>query len=697
MSLEALLEPRSVAVVGVGRRVGGIGRTVFDALLAGGFTGEVWPVNPKASDIAGRTCYPDIASLPAVPDLVVIAVPAAAVPSVMQECATAKTPAAAVISAGFKESGPEGGALERQVAGIARDAGVRLLGPNCLGLMIPASRLNASFAGAMVPQGRIAVVTQSGALGTAILDWARARGGLAGFVSLGNRADLTETDLITAFAERPEVGVVSGYLESVADGATFVERIRRVSAKLPVLLLKAGSSEAGARAVSSHTGSLAGSDAAYDAAFHAAGVIRARDIEHLFDASEAFAQQPIPVGQGLVILTNAGGPAVMATDACERQHVALASLEAATIDALRAALPPAAALYNPVDILGDADPARYEAALRILLADPGVTSVLTLLTPQQTTAPDAVAEIVARLATGSGRTMLAAFMGEDAVERARVRLASSGVPAYRYPEQAVDALAAMHEYAAIRRRVPGTLPHFDVDRATVAAIIAAARAAHRAFLLDEEVFKVAAAYGLPLSPGAVARRRADAVRIASDIGYPVALKVSSPDILHKTDVGGVAVGIKNEAELSAAWDGVLDRAHRRMPDAQIWGALVQKMAPAGIEVVVGLERDATFGPLLMFGSGGVLVEVLRDVAFRLAPLDRTEALRMIEQTRAYTLLRGARGAEAADLDAVVDVLTRISALATDFPEIVELDVNPLIVGARGAGAVAADIRIGIGG
>ena len=697
MKLDVLLEPRSVAVVGVGRRVGGIGRAVFQALISGGFTGPLWPINPKAADIDGRPCFPDVASLPGVPDLCVIAVPAAGVPGVMTECAAAKVPAAVVISAGFKESGPEGGALEREVGRIARAGGVRVLGPNCLGLMVPSSHLNASFAGDMVPEGRIAVVTQSGALGTAILDWARARGGLAGFVSLGNRADLTETDFIDAFADKPEVTVIAGYLESVADGATFVERIREVTAKMPVLLLKAGSSEAGARAVSSHTGSLAGSDAAYDAAFHAAGVIRATDIEHLFDASEAFSLQPLPAGPGLVILTNAGGPAVMATDACERQHVALASLEDATVEALRVALPPAAAVYNPVDILGDAEPARYEAALRILLADPGVTSILVLLTPQQTTLPIEVADIVARLSKGSDRTTLASFLGEDAVEPARAKLAAAGVPAYRYPEQAVDALASMHAYRAIRSRVAAIARPIEADRETVRAVIAEARAARRAFLLDVEVFKVAAAYGIPLAPGSVARRRSDAVRIATQIGYPVALKVSSPDILHKTDVGGVAVGIADEAQLTAAWDSVLDHAHRRMPDAQIWGALVQKMSPPGVEVVIGMERDATFGPLVMFGSGGILVEVLHDVAFRLAPLDGTEALRMIEQTRAHTLLRGARGAEPADIDAVVDVLTRISALAIDFPEIVELDVNPLIVGARGAGAVAADIRIGIGG
>jgi len=696
VSLDFLLAPHSIAVVGVGREPGGVGRTIFDAIRAAGFTGPVWPVNPSATEIDGVPAVPDVASIPQTPELAVIAVPAVAVPAVVEACGVAGVKGVVVVSAGFKESGAEGGALEREIAGIARGHGMRLLGPNCLGLIVPGSDLNASFAGRSVPAGHIAVVTQSGALGTAILDWARDRGGLAGFVSLGNRADLTETDFAEAFAARPDVSIIAGYLESITDGARFIATVGEVTRHVPVVLLKAGSSEAGARAVSSHTGSLAGSDAAYDAAFLAAGVLRARDAEQLFGISEAFAHQPLPAAPGVAILTNAGGPAVMATDACERLGVALTSLEPDTIAELRAALPAAAAVYNPIDLLGDAGADRYEAALRILAKDPGVNTVLVLLTPQQTTDPEAVAAVIAAASDGS-RTVLAVFMGEDTVEPARRQLAAAGVPAYRYPEQAVDALSAMERYRAIRLRpVAGPEP-VTADRDAVRRVIDAARAAQRPFLLDHEVADVAAAYGIPMPAAEVARHRSDAAAIASRLGYPVALKISSPDILHKTDIGGVALGIADEPALLRAWDDVLDRVHRRMPDAQVWGALVQKMAPAGTEVVVGVDRDATFGPLVMFGLGGVYVEVLHDVAFRLAPLDRAEALRMIQQTRAYALLRGARGAEPADIDAVIDVLLRVSALATDFPEIVELDVNPLMVGRRGTGAVAADIRIGIGG
>ena len=697
MTLEFLLAPRAVAVIGAGRKPGGIGRTVFEMLLAGGFTGDVWPVNREAAQIAGREAFASVGSLPAVPDLAVIAVPAASVADAVESCGVAGVAAVVVLSAGFKETGAEGGALERRVAQIARTHGMRLLGPNCLGLMVPGSRLNASFAGPMVPEGGIAVITQSGALGTAILDWARGRGGLSGFVSLGNRADISESDLLTAFAERPETKVIAGYLESVVDGQRFVEAAHPVTKKLPVVLLKAGVSDAGARAVSSHTGSLAGSDAAYEAAFAAAGIVRVPDTERLFGVSEAFADQPLPAAPGVVIVTNAGGPAVMATDACERTGVTLATLEPATVEALRAVLPVASALYNPVDLLGDAGPERYAQALRILADDPGVNSFLVLLTPQQTTRPDEAAEAIIEAAHASGRTTLAVLMGEDAVEPARRALAAASVPAYRYPEIAVDALAAMERYVAMRPLPLVVAPVIDADREAVDAVFERTRAASRHFLLEDDAALVASAYGIARPAGSLARDRSAALRIANEVGYPVALKVASPDILHKSDIGGVALGVADDAALSRAWDDVLDRTHRRMPDAAVWGAMVQKMVPPGFEVIVGMERDPTFGPLLMFGLGGIYVEVLHDVAFRLAPLDRAEARRMIDQTRGAALLKGARGADASDIDAITDVLVRIAALATDFPEIVELDINPLVVGRRGGGALAADIRIGIGG
>jgi acetate---CoA ligase (ADP-forming) len=697
VTLGFLLAPRSVAVIGVGRGPGGVGREIFDALLDGGFEGDVWPVNPQALEIAGHVAYKDIAALPGVPDLAIVAVPAAVVPDVIDACGEAGVPGAIVITAGFKETGPAGGALQRRIAESARSFGMRLLGPNCLGLIVPGNHLNASFAGPMVPAGSIGVITQSGALGTAILDWARGRGGLSGFVSLGNRADLSEADLLDAFAALPGTGVIAGYVESVVDGQRFVRVAREVTRRIPVVLLKAGRSEAGARAVSSHTGSLAGSDAAYDAAFLAAGILRAKDTEQLFGMAEAFAHQPLPKGPGVAIVTNAGGPAVMATDACERLGVSLASFDAGTIEALRGVLPEASAFYNPVDLLGDAGPERYAAALRILARDPGVHSLLVMLTPQTPTRPEEAARVIATVAAETGCTTLACFMGEDAVEPARRALAAAGVPAFRYPEPAVDALDALQRYRSLAQRPPVSPAAVDADRATVRRILDEAAAAHRPFVLEEQAFAIARAYGIATPRGRVARSRADAVRAANEIGYPVALKISSPDILHKTDIGGVELRIVDDRALSRAWDEILDRAQRRMPDAAVWGVFVQEMVRPGVEAIVGAERDPAFGPLVMFGLGGVFVEVLRDVVFRLAPLDTSEAEAMIQETKAYGLLRGIRGAGPADIASIADVLVRVSALVTDFPEIVELDINPLVVAQRDQGSVAADIRIGIGG
>lgn len=698
MGLEALLDPRAVAVVGVGRGTGGVGRAVFDNLRAGGFEGPVWPVNPSAAEIEGVPCFPDVAALPGVPDLVVVAVPAEAVGAVIDECGAAGVAAAVVISAGFKESGPAGAALERDLVERAARGGVRLLGPNCLGLLRPHAKLNASFAVLMPPPGSLAVLSQSGALGTAVLDWARARGrGLAAFVSLGNRADVSEADLLEAFDADPATKVAAGYLESIVDGPRFVEVASRVTPRMPVVLLKAGGSEAGARAVSSHTGSLAGSDAAYDAAFRSAGVIRAGSMEDLFSLSEAFARQPVPAGPGVAILTNAGGPAVLATDACERAGVTLASLDRTTLDALRAALPPQAAVYNPIDVLGDAGAARFRDAARILAQDPGVRSLLVLLTPQAQTEAVETARAVAEVAAWSGVTTLACFMGEESVEAGRVELLAHDIPAYRYPERAVAALAGMERYRAYRDEPRHEAVPVEADRAAVRAILDEARAARQPFVTEERAAAIARAYGIATPRAALARDLPDARRIAAEVGYPVALKIASPDILHKTDIGGIELGIADEEALGRAWEAIVDRAHRRMPDAALWGAVVQEMVPPGRECIVGVNRDATFGPLLMFGLGGIFVEVLGDVTFSLCPVSRHDAAAMVAGIRANHLLRGARGQQAADVDAILDVLVRVSALASDFPEIVELDINPLIVADRGGGAVAADIRIGIGG
>lgn len=695
--LEGFFEPGSITVVGVAREEGKVGHFVFDNLREGGFAGPVYPVNPKAREIHGIRCYPSVTDLPETPDLAVIVVPAGAVPDVVDECAAKGISSVIVISAGFKESGPEGGALEREVLARARSGGIRVLGPNCLGLIASRARVNASFAAGMPPSGGIAFMSQSGALGTAVLDWAAGGGiGLSHFVSLGNRADLSEIDLMQAWSADPDTRVIVGYLESVADGPGFLHQAPRTTASKPVIVVKSGRSDAGARAVSSHTGSLAGSDAAYDAAFRATGVIRAQDVQQVFDFAVGFSLQPLPSGP-LAILTNAGGPAVMATDACDAAGVELASLENDTIDALRAALPPAAALYNPVDILGDAGPDRYALALDALYGDPGVGAVLCLLTPQAMTDAAGTARILVERASAAEKTTLACFMGHERVEEALAILRQAGIPGYAFPERAIATLGAMQGYRHHLDRGVRPVSPVKADRDAVARIIERAKADRRSFITEESAARIAEAYGIPVARGTVARDFESAAAFATEVGYPVVAKVASPDILHKSDVGGIRAGIADESELAEAYDAILAKARAYMPDAVMLGMQIQEMVPAKREVIIGVDRDPTFGPLLMFGLGGIFVEVLKDVTFRMCPVDGASAREMMSEIRGFGLLRGARGQRAADLDAIADVIVRISALVTDFPEIIELDINPLMVGDTGQGAVAADIRIGIGG
>jgi len=686
-------------VIGAAREPGKVGHVVLANLLNGGFAGDIYPVNPRAPVILGLPSYESVSDAPKPVDLAVIAVPAPAVPDIITECAEAAIGAAIVISAGFTESGPAGAELQREVLARGRRGGVRILGPNCLGLISTHEKLNASFAGAMPPAGGIAFVSQSGALGTAILDRATDDGlGISHFVSVGNRADISEPDLLAALEEDPATTVIALYLESVRDGQLFLEAARSAVRTKPVIALKAGTSDSGARAVSSHTGSLAGSDVAYEAAFRHAGVIRARTVQDLFDFAAGFSQQPVLSEPGVAILTNAGGPAVMATDAADDEGVAMASFDSDTLARLRDVLPDAAALYNPVDVLGDAGPDRYRASLEALYADPGVRGVIVLLTPQAMTDAAAVARTVVDAASKSPHvTTLACFMGGPLVHEAQRILAAGAIPNYPTPERAVHTLAAMHQYVRASSAPALLLHETDEARQAVHATIKRAASEHRVFVTGQSAAEVVEAYGVRVPPGALAADRASALDTAARIGYPVALKIASSQILHKSDVGGLKVGIETPDELSRAYEQVLDRARAYAPDAVVEGVHVQRMAPAGRELIIGVDRDAVFGPLLMFGLGGIYVEVLRDVIFRLCPVDIREAERMITEIRSFGLLRGARGQPPADLAAVAHAISAVSALVLDFPEIIELDINPLIVGNEGEGVWAADVRIGIGG
>ncbi len=696
--LEGFFAPRGVAVVGASRDSAKVGGAVVANLLKAHFPGAIHPVNPHADEILGLRSYPSVLSVPDPVDLAIIVVPAQAAVAAVRDCASRGITSAIVISAGFRESGPGGAVLERELLAAARQGGVRILGPNCLGLIATGSRLNASFAPIMPASGGISFLSQSGALGTAILDWARGEGiGLAHFVSLGNKADISEVDLIRAWSDQTDTSVVVAYLEAVSDGCGFVEAVRDLTRRAPFIALTAGSSDAGAKAVSSHTGSLAGSRVAYEAAFQKAGAVHARTVQELFDLAEGFSRQPLPSGPGTVILTNAGGPAILATDVSVSEGLTLASLEPSTVTALREVLPSAASVYNPVDILGDAPAARFEAAARILADDPGVRSMIVILTPQAMTEPLETAEAVARVAGDSGITTLAVFMGDAMVASAEESLRANGVPNFGFPERAVSTLGAMQRYAYRRAHPPSAIRVIDGEVNVVRAAIDHAREARRTFITESSAARIAEAFGLRTPKSGLGRDLAEAKALAESIGFPVVMKIASPDVLHKSDIGGIVFDIRSPEEVETAYDSIMRRVLHRLPDATIWGVTLQEQLPPGREVIIGVNRDPAFGPILMFGLGGIYVEVLKDVSFRMCPVTPDEAREMIGEIRAHGLLRGARGESPADIEAIVDAICRVSALAVEFDDITELDINPLIVGERGSGAIAADIRIGIGG
>jgi len=695
--LESFFEPRSVAVIGASREPGKVGHDVLQNLVQHGFRGSIYPVNPKASEILGLPCYPSVREVPGEVDLAVVVVPARVTLQVIQDCAAKKVPAVIVISTGFKESGRQGAELERALVRTARQNGMRLLGPNCLGLINTAAALNASFAAGMPERGNIAFLSQSGAFGTAILDWAIGTSiGFSKFVSVGNKADVDETDLLEAIGADSDSSVILGYVESIQDGAAFMRVAREVSRKKPVVFMKSGGTSAGARAASSHTGALAGSDRAYDAAFRQSGVLRARQVADLFDWGLAFSCQGGIAGPNVAIVTNAGGPGIIATDAVERSTLRMASLGREAVDALHAALPPAANVYNPVDVLGDARAERYGTAIRIVLADPQVHGALIILTPQAMTEPLATARLIAEAASGTEKPVLACFMGGTRTAEAARYLLEHRVPCYEFPERAVAAMDALHRHRLWVDSSRGEAPHFeDVDRGKVEEAFRKMRSSGRLQLGEREAREVVAAYGFRVPRSRLVSGPEQAAQAAVELGLPVVMKIASPDILHKSDVGGVRVGLESEQEVEDAYLAMMERVRHRMPQAEVRGVLVQEMVRAQREVILGVTRDPQFGPMLMFGLGGIYVEALRDVSFRIAPLTREEAEAMVREIRSYALLRGVRGQPPADIRAITEGLLRLSQLATDFPEIVEVEINPLAVFPRGKGAMAVDARLAL--
>ncbi len=691
--LESLLTPQAVAVVGASRTPGKVGHDIVANLIESGYEGKIIPVNPSAEDILGLPCYKDLNSSPDKLDLSVIAVPVPLVRSAIEGSINAGARAICVITAGFKEVGQEGAALEKEIARICRERGARLLGPNCLGLINTHHKMNASFAAHMPLAGGISVLSQSGALCTAILDWAAGRHmGLAKLISIGNKADIDESDLLKALAADPETKVIVGYLESIGSGDQFIKVAESAAAKKPVVILKSGTTSSGVKAASSHTGSLAGADIAYGAAFKRSGVIRADNFESLFDAASALAMQPLPKGDRVAIITNAGGPGIMAADAVENAGMKVAALERSMATALKKKLPAAASVGNPIDVLGDADPERYAMALQAAQNDDSVDAIIVILTPQAMTDPLNTARAMVDCLANE-KPVLAAFMGGRDVLPGREELVAAGLPDYTSPERAVSALRAMCDYAAWRRRPPRVVTRFPVNRKRVERIIARHLRSGRTQVREVEAKEILDAYNFNVPEGALATDLEEAVDIAERIGYPVAMKVVSPDVIHKSDMGGVRLGLADADAVRDAFDLMMLRIKRNLPEARIDGAYVEQMAGRGREVILGMTRDPQFGPMLMFGLGGIFVEVMKDVTFHLAPITEEEAIQMLEGTRSYALLRGARGQSGVDLRAIATGLQRISQLVTDFPQIVELDINPFIVGQIGTDPVVADARM----
>jgi acetyl coenzyme A synthetase (ADP forming)-like protein len=692
---KAFFSPHSVAVIGAAREPHKLGYSVLQNILQYGFQGKVYPINPAASEIMELHCYPRVTDVPDAVELAIVVVPPAAVPQVISDCGQKGVRGVVVITAGFRETGPEGLKLENEMLALARRHGIKLLGPNCLGLIDTATSLNATFAAGMPTKGNIAFMSQSGALCQAILDWSQDSGiGFSKFISLGNKADINETDIMEVLKEDGATKVIIAYLEGVTEGERFRQVAAAVTRVKPLILVKAGGTASGARAASSHTGTLAGFDAAYDAVFKQTGVLRATSIENLFDFAFAFAYQPILQGNRLAIVTNAGGPGIMAADACERAGLRLASFTKETIDQLRAKLPATANLYNPVDVIGDAGPGRYDLALQAVLSDSNVDGALVLLTPQAVTNVDETAAVILKAATDSPKPIFASFMGGPAVAKGIRSLTLRGIPSYPFPERAVSSFTAMSHYRQWLERKPQPLESFKVDAQSARTALNEVKRLGRSLLSDMEARRVIEAYGLPTPDSRLATSADEAVSSAADIGYPVVMKIVSPDILHKTDIGGVRVGLESPEAVHSAYLEIVENAHRLMPQAQVLGVDIQTMA-SGREVILGVSRDPQFGSLLMFGLGGVYVEVLKDVSFRVAPITRLDAMDMIHEIRSYPLLAGVRGEKTSDIQAIVVCLLRLSQLVTDFPQIMELDINPLMVGEAGKGAIAVDCRMRI--
>lgn len=698
--LDAIFAPESIAVLGASTQKGKVGHDIFANILYGGYQGTLYPVNPTAKSILSVKCYKSVTSIPDLVDLAMIILPPRIALSAVEECIAKGVKGIVIVSAGFKEVGGEGLEIERKIQQMCQDAKIRLVGPNCLGVINPAPSvsLNASFSRRMPSHGNISFISQSGALCTAVLDFAADKGfGFSKFISIGNKADVDELDLLRYYHKDPHTDVVMIYMEELSRGAKeFISEVREMTSGInptPVIVIKSGTSDAGAAAAASHTGSLAGSDTIYDAIFEQSGIIRCRTVNELFDYAQALASKKVPKGDKIAIVTNAGGPGIIATDMSEHSGLKLAVFSDETVKELHKYLPPTANFHNPVDVIGDAARDRYENTLATVMSDPGVDSVLIILTPQSMTDAMGTAEAIVNIARRAVKPIVCAFMGVVDVSDGVKLLQQNKVPVYQFPESAARALGAL--YAQQRWLSRKILPQYPLEfDQTRADEIIKKHLDNGNYLLDEiDGGSLLKCYGFKTLNMELATTAEKAIEIADHIGYPVVMKIVSPQILHKSDAGGVKVAIKTDSDVRAAFEAIMKSASEYDSSAEIKGVLVQEMAKPGKEVILGASRHPGFGHAVMFGLGGIFVEVYKDVVFRMAPMGRNVVRRMVKSIKGYPILAGFRGEHKADIETLEKNLVSLRAMVDNHPVIKELDINPLFVHPDGDGTTVADIVI----
>ena len=698
MAESVVLSPKSIAVIGASDKRGSVGSTITSNIM-NGFKGKVYPVSPTRDKVFYKKAYKSVLDIPKPVDLAVIVIKNTLVAGVLEECGKKKVKGVVIITAGFKEVDENGAKMEQELKDIAKKYGIQVIGPNCLGVMNldPKTMMNSTFLKVTPKSGKIALVSQSGAICAALVEDASAQGiGFSAVVSMGNKAAMSEVDVLQMLANHKQTRVIVMYLEDMGDGQKFLKVCKHITKQLkkPVLVLKSGRSPEGAKAAMSHTGALMGSDEIYDALLKQSGAIRVDTMEELFDYATAFSKQPLPSKGGLVIVSNAGGPAIISTDACSKSGIKMAKIEniRSKIDAV---IPPWGSSRNPVDIVGDADFNRFNNVLEHVLGHPKVGSVITMCTPSGTLNYDKLAEVIVTMSKKYDKTMLASLMGLDEGITNRDILAAGDVPYYTYAEGAIRALAAMIQFSDWVQTPEGKTTKFKVNKSRANKIFNAVKKENRKNLLEEEGQEVLKAYGLLLPKSMLAKDAKEAVRVAKKIGYPVVMKIASPQIIHKSDAGGVKVNLTSDAQVRSAFKTILYNARKYDKKAEIKGVLIVEMVKGGKEMIIGSKLEAGFGPVVMLGMGGIYVEVLKDVTFRLAPLTNKEADDMIASIKTQKLLTGVRGEKPSDVAKLSECIQRLSQLVTDFEEIKELDMNPVLVMEKGKGCRILDVRIGL--